>query len=92
MTLPTIQSVTKTKDRNKCWTHIHSPVLGQGTAARDYASVSHFFMKLDFAAPASGLPFLSIAFGSQASFVHFVTKLLNAAPASGLPSLPRALV
>src|SRR6266436_2083498 len=45
-------------------------------------------MKLAFAAPASGLPFLSTAFGSQASFVHFVMKLLSAAPARGLPSFP----
>jgi hypothetical protein len=37
-----------------------------------YASASHFFKKLVFAAPASGLPFLSIAFGSQACFAHFV--------------------
>src|SRR5262249_28317466 len=53
---------------------------------------SHFFIKLAFAAPASGLPFLSTAFGSQASFVHFVMKLLSAAPARGLPSLPTALL
>jgi hypothetical protein len=42
-------------------------------------------MKLALAAPASGLPFLSIAFGSQTSFAHFVMKLFSAAPASGLP-------
>jgi hypothetical protein len=44
------------------------------------------------AAPASGLPFLSIAFGSQVSRAHFVMKLFSAAPASGLPSLPIALL
>jgi hypothetical protein len=49
-------------------------------------------MKLALAAPASGLPFLSIAFGSQASFVHLVMKLLSAAPASGLLSFPTALL
>ena len=37
-----------------------------------YASASHFFKKLAFAAPESGFPFLSIAFGSQVSFAHFV--------------------
>jgi hypothetical protein len=59
---------------------------------RRYASLSHFFIKLVFAAPASGLPFLSIALGSQASFVHFVMKLFIAAPAWGFPSLPTALL
>src|ERR1041385_6055932 len=49
-------------------------------------------LNLALAAPASGLPFLSIAFGSQASFVHFAIKLFNAAPASGLPSFPMALL
>src|ERR1700724_299434 len=49
-------------------------------------------MKLSFAAPESGLPFLSIAFGSQASFEHFAMKLFNAAPASGFPSFPIALL
>src|SRR5436190_23254431 len=49
-------------------------------------------MKLSFAAPESALPFLSIAFGSQASLAHFVMKLLSAAPASGLPSFPIALL
>jgi hypothetical protein len=48
-----------------------------------YASLSHFFMKLVLAAPASGLPFLSTAFGSQAFFVHFVMKLFSAAPDAG---------
>src|ERR1051325_8054918 len=57
-----------------------------------YAVLWHFFIKLSFAAPESGLPFLSMAFGSQASFVHFAMKLLNAAPASGFPSFPMALV
>jgi hypothetical protein len=49
-------------------------------------------MKLALAAPASRLPLLSTAFGSQASLVHFVMKLFSAAPASGLPSLPTALL
>src|ERR1051326_5958214 len=49
-------------------------------------------MKLSLAAPESALPFLSIAFGSQASLAHFVMKLLSAAPASGLPSFPIALL
>src|SRR4051794_31130278 len=44
-------------------------------------------MKLFFAAPASGLPSLLLAFGSQASFLHFFTKAALAAPARGLPSL-----
>src|SRR5271170_6112741 len=45
------------------------------------ASVTHFLVKLVFAAPAS---FLSAAWVSQAasaSFVHFVMKLVFAAPA-----------
>ena len=57
-----------------------------------YASLWHFLMKLVLAAPASGLPFLSMAFGSQTSLAHFVMKLFKAAPASGLPSLPIALL
>lgn len=59
---------------------------------RIHAPSTHFFMKLVFAAPASGLPFLSIAFGSQVSFAHFVMKLCSAAPERGLPSLPIALL
>src|SRR4051812_18259942 len=66
--------------------------------AQALASASHFFMKLDLAAPASGLPFLSIAFDAQAgaaaallSFSHFFMKLDLAAPASGLPFLSMAL-
>jgi hypothetical protein len=37
-----------------------------------YASLSHFFRKLALAAPASGLPFLSIALAwiSQTKAVH----------------------
>jgi hypothetical protein len=66
--------------------------IGTAEFAVAYASLSHFFMKLAFAAPASGLPFLSTAFGSQASFVHLVMKLLSAAPARGLPSFPTALI
>jgi hypothetical protein len=49
-------------------------------------------MKEVFAAPASGFPFLSIAFGSQASRAHFPMKLFNAAPWRGRPSLPIALL
>src|SRR6516164_7406078 len=49
-------------------------------------------MKLALAAPASRLPLLSTAFGSQASLLHFAMKLFRAAPASGLPSLPTALL
>src|SRR5215471_12303056 len=57
-----------------------------------HASLSHFFKKLAFAAPASGFPFLSIAFGSQLSFAHLVMKLFSAAPANGLPFLSIALL
>jgi hypothetical protein len=64
---------------------------GDGTN-KGHASLSHFFMKLVFAARASGFPFLSIAFGSQAFFVHFVMKLFKAAPASCFPSFPTALL
>jgi len=42
-------------------------------------------MKEVFAAPASGFPFLSMAFGSKASREHFAMKLFNAAPWSGRP-------
>src|SRR5215469_8766189 len=49
-------------------------------------------MKLAFAAPTSGLPFLSTAFGSQVSFAHLVMKLFSAAPANGLPFLSIALL
>jgi hypothetical protein len=49
-------------------------------------------MKLALAAPASGFPFLSTAFGSQPSVVHFVMKLLSAPPVSAFPSLPTALL
>jgi hypothetical protein len=56
-----------------------------------YASTSHFFMKLDFAAPDNFLPSLLTAFVSQLSILHFFKKLAFAAPASGLPSFPIAL-
>jgi hypothetical protein len=46
----------------------------------------HFFTKLVFAAPESGLPSLLTALSSQ----HLFMKLVFAAPASGLPSLPTA--
>ena len=55
-----------------------------------YASFWHFFIKLFFAAPLSGLPSLLTAFGSQDSFLHFFTNAVFAAPASGFPSLPSA--
>src|SRR6202162_5309338 len=58
----------------------------------DYASFSHFFMKLFFAAPESGLPSLLTALPSHASALHFLTKLVFAAPTSGLPSLLIALL
>jgi hypothetical protein len=57
-----------------------------------YAPVSHFFMKLVFAAPDNFLPSLPIALGSQASRLHFCMKLVFAAPASGFPSFPIALL
>jgi hypothetical protein len=46
----------------------------------------HFFTKLVFAAPESGLPSLPTALSSQ----HLFKKLVFAAPASGLPSFPMA--
>jgi hypothetical protein len=46
----------------------------------------HFFTKLVFAAPESGLPSLPTALSSQ----HLFKKLVFAAPASGLPSFPTA--
>src|SRR5262245_57915025 len=61
-------------------------------ASEPQAPDSHFFMKLDFAAPASFLPSLPTAFASQEDFMHFFMKLVLAAPASALPSLPTALV
>ena len=57
-----------------------------------YAFFSHFVRKDFFAAPLSGFPLLSTAFGSHASFLHFCTKLFFAAPASSLPSEPTALL
>src|SRR5712691_4309820 len=51
----------------------------------DYASTSHFFMKLAFAAPDSFLPSLLTALTAQLSRLHFLRKLVFAAPASGLP-------
>src|SRR3954468_9335742 len=49
-------------------------------------------MKLDFAAPARGLPSWLTAFVAQVSAIHFFMNEVLAAPASGLPSLPTALV
>jgi hypothetical protein len=65
----------------QCWTAV---------PADFQAPFWHFFMKLFFAAPKSGLPSLPTALIWHASFLHFLTKLVFAAPASGLPSLPIA--
>src|ERR1700676_1261734 len=59
---------------------------------RGYVPISHFFMKLVLAAPASGLPSALIALVVQVSAMHFFMNEVFAAPASGLPSLPTALV
>jgi hypothetical protein len=56
------------------------------------APFSHFFMKLVFAAPESGLPSALTALVAQESAMHFFMNEVLAAPASGLPSLPIALV
>src|SRR4029079_6679751 len=56
------------------------------------APFSHFFMKLVFAAPESGLPSALTALFAHASAMHFFMNDVFAAPASGLPSLPTALV
>src|SRR4051794_2530001 len=57
-----------------------------------YAPISHFFMKLFLAAPASGLPSEPTALGAHASALHFFMNDVFAAPASALPSLPTALL
>src|SRR5215467_3480850 len=59
---------------------------------RAYAPLSHFFMKLVLAAPASFLPSEPTALAAQASAMHFFMNDVFAAPASGLPSLPTAWV
>jgi hypothetical protein len=53
-----------------------------------YVPLSHFFMKLFFAAPDSGFPSLLTADSSQ----HFFIELILAAPLRGFPSLLTALV
>src|SRR5450756_2974963 len=58
----------------------------------DYASFSHFVMKLFFAAPESGLPSLLTALPSHASILHLFTKLFFAAPDNALPSLLTAML
>jgi hypothetical protein len=58
----------------------------QRSSNATYAPVSHFFMKLLFAAPASFFPSFPTAPASQ----HFFIELALAAPASALPSLPTA--
>src|SRR4029077_19640509 len=58
----------------------------------DQAPFSHFFMKLVFAAPESGLPSWLTALVAQVSAMHFLMDAVLAAPASGLPSLPTALL
>jgi hypothetical protein len=63
-------------------------VAGSGVQA----PFSHFFMKLVFAAPASGLPSWLTALVAQVSAMHFFMKEVFAAPASGFPSLPIALL
>jgi hypothetical protein len=55
-------------------------------------SLSHFAMKLLFAAPLSGLRSDPIAFGVHASRLHLAMKLFFAAPTSGLPFFPTALL
>src|SRR6516225_7196480 len=50
------------------------------------ASVTHFFVKLVFAAPASFLSFACPSHDFCASDWHFFMKLLSAAPASFLSS------
>src|SRR5271155_2168014 len=57
-----------------------------------YAPASHFFIKLDFAAPDNFLPSLPTAFAAQVSRWHLCLKLVLAAPASGLPSFLTALL
>src|SRR5690349_5393911 len=66
--------------------------LNEQQIRRGYAPISHFFMKLFLAAPASGLPSEPTAFGAQASSLHFFMNEVLAAPASALPSLPTALL
>ena len=56
------------------------------------APFSHFFMKLVFAAPESGLPSWLTALVAQVSAMHFFMNEVLAAPASGLPYLPTALL
>jgi hypothetical protein len=71
---------------------------GREADAYFWASVVHFFMYEVLAAPASGLPFLSMAFCSHAAVAesppasHFFMNEVLAAPASGLPFLPTALL
>jgi hypothetical protein len=57
-----------------------------------YAPFSHFFMKLFFAAPASGLPSELTALVAHVSAMHFFMNEVFAAPARALPSLLTALV
>src|SRR3984957_10563926 len=57
-----------------------------------YVPDSHFFMKLFFAAPASGLPSELTAFVAHESAMHFFMNEVFAAPARALPSLPTALL
>jgi hypothetical protein len=82
------------------------PAQGRHIYGSDYyylpllASASHFFINELFAAPASGLPFLSMAFSAQpdpfaapllAPASHFFMNDDFAAPERGLPSLLTAL-
>jgi hypothetical protein len=57
-----------------------------------YAPASHFFIKLDFAAPDNFLPSLPTALAAQVSRWHLCMKLVLAAPTSGLLLFPIALL
>src|SRR5258708_3037418 len=69
-----------------------TPVQSALPNAGVQAPFSHFFMKLVFAAPESGLPSWLTALVAQVSAMHFLMDAVLAAPASGLPSLPTALL
>src|SRR6476661_5871927 len=69
-----------------------SPAMCLTVSQAAQAPFSHFFMKLVFAAPESGLPSWLTALVAQVSAMHFFMNEVLAAPASGLPSLPTALL
>jgi hypothetical protein len=64
----------------------------QRDATAQPCSLSHFAMKLVFAAPLSGLPSDPMALGAHASRLHLVMKAVRAAPESSRPSFPTALL